>query len=67
MEVTLADGSPADGKTVGELNVPPDCTLVAVVRDRHVIAPNAETPLQGSDEVLALDIRRRPSSISRRP
>jgi trk system potassium uptake protein TrkA len=54
MEVTLADGSPAEGKTVGELNMPPDCTLVAVVRDRHVIAPRDGTPLREGDEVLAL-------------
>jgi trk system potassium uptake protein TrkA len=54
LEVTLAEGSPAAGKTVGELNMPPDCSLVAVVRDRHVIVPKSETPLQVGDEVLAL-------------
>ncbi len=54
LEVTLAEGSPADGKTVGDLNMPPDCTLVAVVRQKHVIAPSDETPLQAGDEVLAL-------------
>jgi trk system potassium uptake protein TrkA len=54
VELTLDENSPADGKTVGELRMPPDCTLVAVVRDRHVIAPRGETPLQAGDEVLAL-------------
>ena len=54
VEVTLAEGSPADGKTVGELGIPPDCTLVAVVRDRHVVAPTKETPLHAGDEVMAL-------------
>ena len=54
LEVTLADTSPAVGKTVGDLKVPPDCTLVAIVRDRHVITPGVETPLQKGDEVLAL-------------
>ena len=54
MELTLAEGSPADGKTVGDLRMPPDCTLVAVVRDRHVITPSPETPLQIGDEILAL-------------
>jgi hypothetical protein len=28
LEVTLDDGSPADGKTVRDLNLPPDSTLV---------------------------------------
>ena len=54
MEVTLAEGSPANGKTVGQLAMPPDCTLVAVVRDHHVFAPTQETPLNAGDEVLAL-------------
>ncbi|CAN5602285.1 TrkA family potassium uptake protein [soil metagenome] len=54
LEVTLDDGSPANGKTVRDLNMPPDCTLVAIVRDRHVIAPKGETPLEAGDEVLAL-------------
>jgi trk system potassium uptake protein TrkA len=54
LEVTLAEGSPADGKTVGELAIPIDCTLVAVVRDKHVVAPTKETPLHAGDEVMAL-------------
>lgn len=54
VEVTLADGSPAEGKTCRDLATPADCTLVAVVRDRHVIAPQADTPLAAGDEVLAL-------------
>jgi trk/ktr system potassium uptake protein len=54
LELTLAESSPANGRTVGELKMPPDCTLVAIVRDRHVIAPEDETPLHAGDEVLAL-------------
>jgi trk system potassium uptake protein TrkA len=54
LELTLAEGSPADGKTIGELKMPPDCSLVAIVRDRHVITPTSETPLHAGDEVLAL-------------
>lgn len=54
LEVTLAEGSPANDKTVGDLKMPPDCTIVAVVRDRHVITPSGDTPLHVGDEVLAL-------------
>lgn len=54
LELTLDESSPAAGKTVGDLALPPDCSLVAVVRDRHVISPSGETPLKGGDEVLAL-------------
>jgi len=53
-EVTLADSSPAVGKLVSELGMPRDSTLVAIVRDEHVIVPRGDTPLQGGDEVLIL-------------
>jgi trk system potassium uptake protein TrkA len=54
LEVTLDEGSPAANKTVGELRLPPDCTIVAIVRERHVVTPSDETPLQVGDEVMAL-------------
>ncbi|HEX2294052.1 MAG TPA: TrkA family potassium uptake protein [Actinomycetota bacterium] len=54
LEVTLAPATPAVGKTVADLKMPPDCALVAIVRERHVITPQPETPLQVGDEVLAL-------------
>ena len=54
MEVTLAEESPVDGKTVREIEFPTDSSLVAVVRDGHVIAPRGETPLHAGDEVLAI-------------
>ena len=54
VEVTLADESPAAGRTVADLAVPRDATLVAVVRDGHVVVPRGDTVLQIGDEVLAL-------------
>ena len=54
VEVTMADDSPAAGKIVAELGVPRDASLVAVVRDGHVVVPRGDTMLQIGDEVLAL-------------
>lgn len=54
LELRLAEGSPAAGKRIADLKMPPDCTLVAVVRDNHVIAPTSDTPLHEGDEVLAI-------------
>ena len=54
VEITLAEDSPVVGKSLGDLSLPTDCTLVAIVRDRHVIAPTDETSLHSGDEVLAL-------------
>lgn len=54
VEITLAANSPAAGKIVAELGVPRDASLVAVVRDGHVVVPRGDTMLQVGDEVLAL-------------
>jgi trk system potassium uptake protein TrkA len=54
VEVTLSDKSPAVGKIVSELGVPRDASLVAVVRDGHVVVPRGDTMLLTGDEVLAL-------------
>jgi trk system potassium uptake protein TrkA len=54
VEVTLADDSPAAGSAIAALGVPRDGTIVAVVRDKHVIVPRGDTVLQHGDEVLAL-------------
>ena len=34
--------------------MPRDATIVAVIRDRHVIVPRGETVMQAGDEVLVL-------------
>jgi trk system potassium uptake protein TrkA len=54
VEVTLSPNSPAVGKIVQELGVPRDASLVAVVRDGHVVVPRGDTMLLSGDEVLAL-------------
>ena len=54
VEVTLADVSPAVNTPISEMGVPRDATIVAIIRDRHVIVPRGETMMQAGDEVLAL-------------
>jgi trk system potassium uptake protein TrkA len=54
IEVTLAEDSPADGKSILELAVPRDASIVAVVRRGHVVVPRGDTVVQIGDEVLAL-------------
>ena len=54
VEVTLTDESPALGTALSELGVPRDATIVAVIRERHVIVPHGETTMQPNDEVLVL-------------
>ncbi|HUP70585.1 MAG TPA: TrkA family potassium uptake protein [Acidimicrobiales bacterium] len=54
VEVTLDDASPAAGLSIADLEFPRDATVVAVVRERHVIVPRGDTVLCAADEVLAL-------------
>ncbi len=54
VEVTLAESSPAASRTIAELGVPRDATIVAVVRESHVVVPRGDTLVCTGDEVLAL-------------
>ncbi len=54
VEVTLASESPACGKTIAELGVPRDATIVAIVRAGHVVVPRGDTAIEEGDEVLCL-------------
>ncbi len=54
VEVTLDEDSPAAGLTLVALGMPRDATVVAVVRERHVIVPRGDTVMQVGDEVLVL-------------
>jgi trk system potassium uptake protein TrkA len=54
VEVTLAPGSPAIDKEIVELGFPRDSTVVAIIRQDHVVVPRGDTPLLEGDEVLVL-------------
>ena len=54
VELTLTEDTPLAGQKVSDLELPADCTLVAIVREGHDIPPQGSTSLQAGDEVLAL-------------
>jgi trk system potassium uptake protein TrkA len=54
VEVTLAEDSPAADIAIAALGMPRDATVVAVIREGHVIVPRGDTVVQGGDEVLVL-------------
>ena len=54
VEVTLAEGSPAVGTTLGDLETPKDAIVVAVVRNARLLVARADTVLAAGDEVLML-------------
>ncbi|MBI2709754.1 MAG: TrkA family potassium uptake protein [Actinobacteria bacterium] len=53
-EATLSDDSPSAEKAIADLGFPRDSTVVAVLRQDHVIVPRGDTVLRPGDEVLVL-------------
>jgi cell volume regulation protein A len=53
-EVLIADGSPAAGKRVVQLQLPPTVTLLSIRRQDLYIAPNGSTLLQAGDQLAVL-------------
>ncbi len=53
-EVTLAADSPVVGKLLCAVELPPDATIVAIMRDRQIVVPRPDTRLIEGDEVVVL-------------
>ena len=64
-EVTLADDSPAIGKTLTALNFPRESTVVAVLREGHVLVPRGDTVLLRGDEVVMLALAEAEEEVRR--
>ena len=54
VEVRLAEDAPVNGRSLADIGVPRDATIVAVLRNRNVVVPRGDTVLQAFDEVIAL-------------
>jgi trk system potassium uptake protein TrkA len=54
VEMRLPDQSPNVGRALYELRLPTDTTLVAILREGHVMIPQPETALAAGDEIVAL-------------
>jgi trk system potassium uptake protein len=65
VEVTLAEDAPVAGQPIRDLQVPRDATLVAIVRDDHVLFARGDTVLYPGDEVLALVTTESEESVRR--
>src|SRR3954453_20406850 len=54
VEVTLADNSPVIDRALRDVDVPRNATIVAIVRDEHVVMPRGDSIFESGDEVLAM-------------
>jgi len=52
VEITLPDTAACCGKTVGEIELPEDASIAAIVRDGHVITPKDHDVFAAGDELL---------------
>ena len=56
VEMTVPPVAPNAGRPLYELRLPPDSTIVAIIRESHVVIPQPETVIAPGDEVLALTV-----------
>lgn len=54
IEVRIPAESPVVGKTLGAINLPRNCNLALIIRDKQFVSPGAETTLLPNDDVFAL-------------
>jgi len=52
VEITLPDTAACCGKTVGEVELPEDASIAAIVRDGHVLTPKDHDVFTAGDELL---------------
>jgi trk/ktr system potassium uptake protein len=54
VEATLASDAPVIDKAIKDIDIPRDATIVAVLREDHVVMPRGDTVFEAGDEVLAM-------------
>jgi trk system potassium uptake protein len=54
VEERLSATAGSVGRTIGEIDLPPSCVLVGILRGDEVVAARAEERLEAGDEVLAI-------------
>jgi trk system potassium uptake protein TrkA len=54
VEVTLASQSPVVERAIADIAIPREATIVAILREDHLVVPRGETVFEAGDEVLAL-------------
>ena len=54
MEYVLDGSSPAVGRQIKDLTMPPNCNIVTILRDGVAVVPRGDTAFQNADIILAL-------------
>ena len=54
VEAVLNPGAPAVGRSIGDLGLPPESSIAAVIRNGAFLIPSGQLVLQEGDEVIAM-------------
>lgn len=54
VEVSVDTDSPVRGQTLEEIRMPPETSMIAVIRGSEVIVPTGQTTIEAGDEVIAI-------------
>ena len=54
VEAILNPGAPAIGRSIGDLRLPPESSIAAVIRNGAFLIPSGQLVLQEGDEVIAM-------------
>lgn len=57
IDAKIDDKSPVAHRSIGEITLPEDCTIAAVVRGPRILMPTAATDLLPGDDVIAISRR----------
>jgi trk system potassium uptake protein TrkA len=57
VEITLPKDAPVIGQAVGDMRLPRDSALTAIVRGSRVVIPSPEEPLEEGDELLFVAVQ----------
>jgi len=59
----IDEGSPVAGRAIGEIELPPNCTVAAIWRNRQLITPGPATEFHPGDDVIAITHRESEKSL----
>ena len=65
LEYTVEANSSLAGKRVGDVAWPVDTNLVAILREKQVITPTADDPLESGDELLFIAVEEQEAALAK--
>lgn len=64
-ELTISEGSKVIGKQVSDIELPPDCVFVTIIRGDELLIPKGTTVLEANDEILVVTSINREAEIAK--